>query len=46
MSKILRNNEPKEKAHKIQTLINYANFVKASNNVDKKIDKLIFILQK
>jgi len=45
MSKIVRNNEPKEKAHKIQTLINYANFVKASNKVDKKIDKLLNMLK-
>jgi hypothetical protein len=45
MSKILRNNEPKEKAQKVETLVNYANFVKTSNQVDKKINKLINMLK-
>jgi hypothetical protein len=45
MSKIVRNNEPKEKAKQTETLLIYANFVKTSNQVDKKINKLINMLK-
>ena len=35
----------KEKAKQTETLLIYANFVKTSNQVDKKINKLINMLK-
>lgn len=44
MSKIVRVNEPKDRAVKTTSLLMYADFVKASNKVDKKIDKLLKLI--
>lgn len=43
MSKIVRNNEPKEKASKTHTLLIYSEFVKSSTNLEKSLNKLINI---